>query len=339
MKLKNIIYTLLSVSTLTGCSSKTEERQVVLTSAKPLSMQAVTIDKDLLRPAKLKADEEKLIVFDVGNTDVFKVFSLPNLEYLYSFGNVGQGPGELTFVDKESLEYEKGILSVLDRQKFLTYSIKDSTAQLTNEQLIISEETLFNQAKKLSPNSFIFTPNAFKKESTDIMEYNFEKGSIAEFGEKTTAKEDSDFEKPYLFTSMLNVNKKKERIVQFYYSKPEFKIYNFKGELLSKGIISNEVKKEEGTLYFVEACTTEHYIYVLWINGNKKNIMRDIDSFSPDVLVFDWEGNFVNRYRLGIPAITFAVTPDDKELIASSLREGDMNKLYRVSLSIENNSR
>lgn len=58
----------------------------------------------------------------------------------------------------------------------------------------------------------------------------------------------------------------------------------------------------------------------------------DFNAFHPEILVFDWDGNFVNRLKLDRPIITFAVSERNKELYAVSFLDEDINKLYRFKL-------
>lgn len=311
-----------------SCSNN-KKNEITLKSPSSLIMEPVEIPKELFRPSKVIASEKHFIVFNNVDKQVFNVFS-PELELLYTFGDRGQGPNEFNQVIQESFELEGNEFSVLDMNSFVTYQLGDSTAHRKDKQHIASEQSIFNKAKKLSKDSFIFLPYSYNENQSDIKKYNFKDGKIEDFGEKMSIKPE-EIEKPFLLSSILSVNKKKQRVAQFYQHKPEFKIYNFEGKLLHKGAISIE-QTDENRLYFAEIYTTDSFIYVLWINSTKEGVMKNIDMFRPELLVLDWEGNFLEQFKFNIPVISFAVTPDNKTIVASSLKETDASKIYKAKL-------
>lgn len=322
-------YTILFVTlALFSCSSN-QKNEIEPKSPSPLIMESVETPKELFRPSKVIANEKYVIVFNNVHEQMFNVFS-PELKYLYSFGNIGQGPNDLNMVIQESFELEGNELSMLDMRSFVTYQLGDTTAVGKDKQHIISEESVFNKAKKLSNDSFIFLPYSYKENQSDIHKYDFKDGKITDFGEKISPKPE-EIQEPYLLSSILSVNKNNQRVAQFYQHKPEFKIYDFQGKVLHKGAVSIE-QTDDKRLYFAEVYSTESFIYVLWVNSTKENVMKHMDKFRPELMVFDWEGNLLEQFKFNIPVISFAVTPDEKMMVATSLKETDVNTLYKVKL-------
>lgn len=95
MKLSIYLLFLLIGTAFLSCQNKNEQgQQIKITLADPVPLTAVkkTVPVDLLRPSKLISHANKLIVFDDQTDNLFKVFSLPDVNYQYSFGAIGQGP-------------------------------------------------------------------------------------------------------------------------------------------------------------------------------------------------------------------------------------------------------
>lgn len=70
----------------------------------------------------------------------------------------------------------------------------------------------------------------------------------------------------------------------------------------------------------------------MWICKSKKDVGMDLEGYRPDILVFNWEGQLVNRFTLNKPVITFAVVEKTQKLYAVSFMDTDLNKIYEYSL-------
>lgn len=69
----------------------------------------------------------------------------------------------------------------------------------------------------------------------------------------------------------------------------------------------------------------------MWILMGNQQVEADFGTFRPEVFVFDWDGNFVNRLKLDRSIITFAVSEQHKELYAVSFLDEDIKTRILIS--------
>jgi hypothetical protein len=302
-----------------------------------LISDAHQINVDLYRPSKIFIHNDKLIVYDDVRDDIFKVFDLNRLSYLYSFGNTGLAPGEFVFTDKESI-IPSDYFEILDRSKLYYYHIMDTAACPIDSVLFVTNNSEpVNSFKKLSDSIYLFTNNGNSgKFDTELILYNTKQNTKENFGkvilfEKSLQSQNTANQASALIKSVIT-NQREQKIATFYYHYPYFKIYsdNFNYTLYH---IQDTEQQTSDCIYFTEPHATERYIYVMWIAKSKKKIMHDLRNYRPQLLVFDWNGNLRHNYLLDIPVITFAVKNDDSQLYAVSFDEKDINTLFVYNLS------
>ena len=62
--------------------------------------------------------------------------------------------------------------------------------------------------------------------------------------------------------------------------------------------------------------------YVLPL-GSLPASSRKLDVYKRQLIVYDWDGNLINAYRLDVPIVSFGVTNDDSVLYGTTLDEED----------------
>lgn len=137
---------------LSGCHTKEEGVEVEITLPDPVPLSALqkTISVDLLRPSKLIAHGDKLVVYDMQEEDMFKVFQLPEVRYQYSFGTVGQGPDDFVFIDKESLNSGKQF-EVVDQRELVRLDWTDTGAVcVSRHPLLVEERAVLSGVKRIN---------------------------------------------------------------------------------------------------------------------------------------------------------------------------------------------
>ena len=297
---------------------------------------SVSFSGELYRPAKLYIAEDKLVVFDDVKEDLFKVFGLPGLNYLYGFSNWGGGPDEFSMIDKEAINVSGRQFEILYRNKLYRYQVGDTSfiPQETNSSdLILTRVNPINNFKRLSDHSYVFNSD-FQKQGKEFCLLNTSTKEERSFGEmKEPEAPELLGKRDAYYAKAICASEHQGRFAAFYYHRPFFSVYNTEGQLLkSVGISLSEHHFDPSTMYFVEPYATDDYIYVMWILMGKQQVEMDFNAFHPEILVFDWDGNFVNRLKLDRPIITFAVSERNKELYAVSFLDEDINKLYRFKL-------
>lgn len=101
MRVAHLLYILLGVFALSACNDP--DAHTELEDAPPLgdTLQAeqIEIETKLWNPRAIEVvADDYLVVVDDATSGIFKVFRLPDLEFLYAWGNRGEGPGELEVV-------------------------------------------------------------------------------------------------------------------------------------------------------------------------------------------------------------------------------------------------
>jgi hypothetical protein len=307
-----------------------------LPDAKILHSQRKIVDTDLFRPSKIFVHKDKLIVYDDVRDNILKVFDVNNLEYKYSFGNYGLGPNEFIFTDKEAIN-SSTYFEILDRSKLYYYNVTDTGAFAIDKTLFVADESgPINNFKKLSDSEYLFNNNTYSgKFEKEFIVYDVSNNTAKKIGnivffDKNLKSEDIGSQYSALQKTITTHNRT-HKFAAFYYLYPYFKL--FSDDKLCKIYHINNVKqKEMGCIYFAEPYSTDKFIYVMWINKSKDNVMNDLEKYHPQLFIFDWDGNLMQNYLLDIPVITFAVNNDDSKLYAVSFNESDINSLYVYDL-------
>lgn len=329
----------LALLLLFSCTnSKTSEITEVQIPAESVSLQgdAYSFSSEIFRPAKLYIAGNKLIVFDDIQEKLFKVFALPELNYLYSFSNQGGGPNEFQSVDKEGINVNKDIFEILYRNKIYRYQVGDSTFTPLEEDssaLVSTSISPINNFRRIYDHVYVFN-NDLQKSNKEFCMLDMTQKEERSFGE-IDSKHESEIpeQQDKYYAKAICSNDQQERFAAFYYYRPSFGIYDKEGNLMKNVAVSpSEYPFDPKTMYFVEPFATENHIYVMWVFMNKQEVERDFNAFQPEIFVFDWDGNFVKRLKLDKPIITFAVSEEQKALYAVSFLEEDINKVYKFKL-------
>jgi hypothetical protein len=324
-----------------------EFKNIDLVEKVELQAKSIKIQTELYRPAGLFMFNNKLIVCDYTNNDIFKVFSAPEIKFLYSFGNIGQGPDDFVNIIKSNINVSK-YFEILSRNKLSYFEINDSSAvRMEKQPLVITKVDPVNNFRKLNDSLYILNNEEYSDK------YNFEFRSFnLDSKKENTLGEVIYFDKslkadpiPVIYLKLMNsviYNEKNKKIVVFYYHYPVFKILSDKGDLLNLFSLKNDIEtlsvdiKGENNVFFGEPYSTDEYIFVLWVNKTKREIEIDPGNFKPELLVFDWNGNLVKRFGLDKPVISFAVSEDCEKIYSVSINEDDISALYEYNISVIN---
>ncbi|MDR1373254.1 MAG: TolB-like 6-bladed beta-propeller domain-containing protein [Dysgonamonadaceae bacterium] len=311
-----------------------KEVELELIDGEMLISTPYKIDVDLFRPAKLFIHKNKLIVYDEVREDIFKVFDIDKISYLYSFGDKGSGPGEFISTDKESINSSE-YFEILDRRRLYYYNIMDTVALRIDSTLFVTNRSApINSLKKMSDSVYLFTDDGYSgKMNTEFMLRNTLQNTTESFGKAIlfdkNLKNLPAPEQAWALMKSIAVNQ--NRTAAFYYYYPYFKIFTNNNDFSLYRIRDVELKSGK-CIYFTEPYATDKYIYVMWIAKSKTEVMTDLKNYNPKLLVFDWDGNMRHNYSLDIPIISFAVKEDDSKLYAVSFNEDDINTLYVYNL-------
>ena len=304
-----------------------------------LVSNALTVKENILMPTKIFAIEDKLLIFDHAKTNIFKVFKLPDLEFLYSFGNKGKGPDEFTFIDPNSMKMIDNELCFLDNYTIKWISVEDDRMLITKKKTIKIEKAPTNRLCLMNDSIYVadaFFHDEFKHEFQKV---NISKKAVIEkFGnypnEKIDFKEDID--KYLAFMKASTSNLRNDKIVSFYLYFNRLKIFDINGKLLKDVVIKhNHPKykpeaKNDNIIYRVEPFATNKFIYVLNIERSKRDFESNISTFMPKLEIWSWQGELLKKYILDKPIIAFTISDDNSKLYGTSIL--NMNEIYEFDL-------
>ena len=340
MKKHTLIVTLFIISV---CSCSDDENIKTVNIPDPIQLSCIEhkSDVDLLMSAGIFTQKDKLIVFEPTMTDMFKIFDLQSLKYLYSFGDVGRSNNEfsslLDFQSIISSEY----LEVLDVNKIKFVEFTDSAASIVKSRSLplAQLKNPINRLKKISDTTYYFD-NFFEKDfQKEFLKYNFKTKDLTQFS-KYPKWDNSDIPEPEKFmiyskASTYNISQKK--IASFYFNFPVMKIINeTTGEVITETHLnlpdfsfSNINTKN---IIFGGAHSSDNYIYAMWVNSSKEDIGASKGDFKPVIMVFDWSGNLITSYQLAHMAITFTVLDDQSIYTPSFDFDEATNMVYEYKL-------
>lgn len=336
---------------LSSCRDQVNEQIVSLPDADELTSVSISTDADLMIPGKIFIKGDRLIVFEKLSKNMFKVFNLHSLKYLYSFGDIGRGPNEFISVENNDIiENNTKFIEIYDVAKLKLVDFSDSAAYITSE-IPISLQYLknpINRLKKINDSIYYFD-NIFegdhKSEFTRLNIYSGVRTYFSPYPDWINELE-SPQQKYTAYIKSSNYNSFYNEMVVFYYRFPVIRFLDFSGNVIKEIHINTPSSKfpdlyKNNKLYFVESSfLTDEYIYVLWVDKSKNEVEMDPGNFKPEILVFDWDGNIAGRYKLDQPIISFTLSEETGKIYCTSFPEGeDNNKLYVYDLPKIDNDR
>lgn len=304
-----------------------------------------------LLPSKLLAMNDKAIVFDNGETGLFKVYSLPDFGFLYSFGEIGEGPDQLKFVDQNSLQVHNQAIVVFTGEEIVKYTLDLTYAEEIQRTKLPMLGSLLpiNRLVLLTDSLFIsdiweVRPGGAEHQISDVKG----QASVVHFGKlpqdaSTNRLEQSELYRRYL--KSLVVNRESGKMVSFYIHENLIRYYSKEGYLVREVEVDffngRDIDRNDFT-FRVEPVATKDFIYVMYIGRSKQEIIDEPMDFRPQIEIWDWDGNLIRRYLLDQPITTFAVSDDYKKLYGISffkedvLFEYDLNPLDVASSIVGN---
>lgn len=304
-----------------------------------LISRSIDINENILMPTKIFAIEDKLVIFDHTKNDIFKVFKLPNLEFIFSYGNIGKGPDEFSSIDPNSMKKIDNKLCFLDNHTIKWLSVGNDKMAITKSKIIRIEQAPTNRLLLL--NDSIYLADAFYgdkiKDEFQLINLN-KKKVIRQFGDFPNEKIDfkNEIEKylAYMKASASNLNN--DKFISFYLYFNRLKIFNNSGRLLKEVVVNSNHSKfkpderNNNIIYRVEPYTTDEFIYVLNIEQSKKDFESEISTFMPKLEIWNWQGELLDKYFLDKPIIAFTISEDNSKLYGTSILK--MNEIYEFDL-------
>lgn len=282
------IFTLFIVSCNTRRERKMNDVETTFISVDTIHMHQI------LSPTFLEVKKDLLIVTSYGSGKMIHVYTLPDLEYLDSFGAKGNGPDEIQVFPMICYTSHPDFFYIWGFTMKSIYKCKYSpvTHQVSFPKKIALESyETFNQPYLIDDSLFVYS--ALPTEYA-IKKYNIESNRLS--GKIEIPQEGSQpyFDINYGFVAANNRN-----IVYAYNYKKEIDIYDLatlqlkvklKGEYTPNAAIS--YNNEENILQYIHVVAGEHSFYALY-----KGCSANSSSNECTIEKFNYDGKLLQRYK------------------------------------------
>jgi hypothetical protein len=295
----------------------------------------------LLNPVKIiNVDDKYLVISESREEDLFQVYSLPELDYLYSWGRQGRGPDEFMFTPLVEINTadENIILYELGLQQLRIYTVTD-TAFVKKEEISLSYENQLDpltHIRRLNDSLFVAdygtafedTNHEYIALQPGINEPLFTFGNYPE-------SDLEGMERYFRYTKTNAANPDGEKFAAFYLYHNLVKIFNSNGvELkaiqINDPFISVDPAEDDYFLFRFLLTATETYLYSLGINTSRQEFSDNIESIKTTLEIWNWDGQPVFRSVFDEPVHGFTVSEKYNRIYAFSSLE--THKVFEYEL-------
>ena len=90
------------------------------------------------------------------------------------------------------------------------------------------------------------------------------------------------------------------------------------------------INQEPWIRTFTSCLPTEEYVFIFYRDGEYANILQEDNTWHPELLVFDWEGNYIKGFKMDRNSSTLAYDEKNKTLYTFTTQK---EQLYAYDLS------
>lgn len=345
MEGKYLLYLICIIFLLISCTPESESLDVEalpIDLDETLSASVISIDDevDLINPQYLRNVDEYLVILDRREENLFKVFRLPDLNFLYSWGRIGRGPGEFQSLNFSWFDAvgDTVILNSPALFKLGYYAVTDSAFVLEAERalpMVMDMQVAFPSLQRIHDSLYVAsygfsqdTEYEFAAMSPDVNELLFTFGNYPE----TNLEGNEKFSR-YVKTFVGKPDG--SRMAAFYSRDNLFKLFDNKGELIRRVRVrepylgSAEGEADYRYRGFVDS--TEDFIFVLGVNATPNELLEDPASFRFSLEVWDWEGHPLHRIMMEEQVIQFAIS--DYHGMLYGFTPNENSEIYQYDIS------
>jgi hypothetical protein len=270
---------------------------------------------------------DNLIVFDYKGEKIFSVFDLPECNYSFTAGTIGQGPDDFIQIDVRSLcPTEKGF-KVLDADNQIKYiEIRDKQMFITEkEKETLSTEIPTNGFYPLANNIYLMYGNIGEANEYTLYDATTKKLSKTDNYPQWSSVNKNELYKVFMtYIKNCVVHPNGKMFAAFYGRFKRFRILDDKAKILhdidihiDPYVKEIEMDPEKQMAFFLSPQADSKYLYVLCANGVYG------ENKPMELQVWDWDGRPVACYKL------------DKDISLMAISE-KYHKIYALSSFIDN---
>jgi len=318
-----------------------------------LSHKPINIESPILYPSGMVFLDSALVVLDISGDYFLSFFTLDDFDLRNRSIRRGRGPSEEVSVFFISNAMEENKFWYRTHSGIKTVKYQPGKDELIPVGFSPNCDAFSGLTFPLDDDLLGFSQNA---QSSEFVKISTDDCAIVDFGPNfpNVGRELSINEKDYLLgTKSLSIRPDGELFAVLYHYFPILRIFNSNNGSLKREVRFNnnqdfpysaidvnatpEEKMSTTTNYFVSHATNR-FIYASYAGRSlleiQPNIIRDgfkITDFTNEIHVFDWEGNPVKRIVLDKSIFAFAVSPDDKTLVAIPMSDPSVLLKYDLS--------
>lgn len=322
-----------------SCSESDNIKKIDIPAAVQLESTINKSNVDLLMASRIFTYKDKLIIFEPMRENMFKVFDLNTLSYLYSYGNRGQSGNE--FVSGIGLNdiIVSDYVEIQDGGVIRYIEFCDSTANIvkSNPLPLAHLKNPINRLSKISDTIYYFDNFSEEDDKNEYIKLDLSTTETSTFSPypKWISVEKSDAEVFINYVKSSTYNKSQNKIAAFYFNFPVMKVIDGTScDVISETHLNMSdfsfSSEDKEKIIFTNPVSTDNYIYVMWVNSTKADVGVVGGNFKPGIMVFDWTGNLLANYKLAHAAVSFTVSEDYCKIYTPSF--GDENAIYTYEL-------
>jgi len=306
---------------LSNCDSIGRNRHHV---ASNISLTADSIKINyLLNLNQIFCIKDFLIIESDNTADLYYFFTLPEMQFAFSFGNKGQGPDEFLFNHGliESPSSNAFFIADNGNKEIRKFEIGDSITEIKSFSLKDMNKMIPNDIHFMSSEIFCFqnrTPGKTIIESWDFA--HNEQSQYYDLSQNSNSILDDG-----LLSSSMN------RIVYAYSYQDRISILHEgkQVDIRNQPITVNEQKM---THYYAGVQSDEKYIVVLYIGASEEEILSNLEHFVSKVHIYNWEGDFLCSFELDRFISKFSI--DFKQMKMYSYSPLNEDYIYTYNIKI-----
>lgn len=276
----------------------------------------------LFVPAAMNIIDDELIIANIRQDTLFYVFDLPSLSYSRSGGVIGPAPEELTTGGSLALTTKKihhNLLSVIDETGHSVKIIEPKDLTVTGQEpLLIPADWYYVQNYQfMSDGRQLMQQGQLPMAWAIVNSGNhIDRAIEPQLPEDVNAWATDDMNKIFVRTAHGAVSDKHKAIAIVSSALPIIDFYDFDGNHKSRVIGEYTLgQRLFKTGIYVQA--TDDLLYVNYHDP------ADTENTRSTIAVFDWDGNRVDAYQVGILVTTFAVDEKNHKIYFTSDNEND----------------
>jgi hypothetical protein len=296
---------------------------------------------ELLNPGDIvNVSDDYLIISDSDPDGFIKVFKLPELEFLYAWGEHGQGPHEFQYIplneintrDKHIILYEIGtrVLREYEVTDSTLVSVQEFSLQYEGQTNTLTGITKVNEDFYIAEHGVTFDDNNFEflalQQDNDDLLFRFGSYPPTEL---------EGYEKIFAYLKTTGASNDGKKIAAFYVYQNKFKIFDNQGNLLKKFRVQDDgINRTENELdnfqYRTLKSSTDNFLYLMAMHEYGDEIEENIETFRTSFEKWDWNGNQINRARFDRPIHNFVVSEKHNKIYAYSVL--DLHIIYEFNI-------